>query len=926
MLKKYVILILIIFQFTSVSGQKEAANWYFGKYAGLNFSTKTPLPLSGQMETREGCASISNRNGHLLFYTDGSTVYNRLDSIMPNGTELFGGNSSTQSAIVIPKPRSEFIYYVFTVHHAEKVFTAEKKEGLNYSIVDMSLDNGNGDIVTESKNTHLKTYDVNDPKQFDWKCSEKIAATTSADGKYFWVLTHFTDTFYAFKVDENGVSHEPVTTKTEEYIDIIEYNAPNSLYTNMSAVGYLKISPDGQKIAIVHSSTTKRLTSGKVYLYDFDSATGKVSNKAITLLNGKLPYGVEFSPKSSKVYVSTNDYFISKAGVEFTGSNLYQFDLKSANIPSTITEVHSSPKLGAGALQLAINGKIYRSKKNAVNDGTVISSLAAITKPELKGSSSAYNNDAVNLAGGTNSENGLPPFISSLFLLTFDYEYTCIGDQTHFFITNDDVYDTLIWDFGDGNTSAEVEPYHEYAAPGEYTVTLRTFYGPDENKPIKKSIEILEKMAVLQSPYEFIECDVAGDPKDGMTNFNLPMANQAISLGKENEVEIFYYKDLNTLENDILNENSLPDIYLSQEPNELIFAKVIRKFTTCYSVAQVILKGAKTIELNQETPLFGCNLGDGKAEFDLETKAHNIKNELNLPGHTEVSFHASEHFAALGHEALDGIFVSKPKKIFIRVSNENICYGLGEMDLEMPLITMLNLDETYERCLSEFPLKINAGIDDINERQNYEYEWLDGQKSYEIEIHQPGDYFVTITDKKSLCNSIKSVTINPVSQPIVKNIELQEYADLHTAIVHLENNGDFEYALNNEFGAYQSVPEFPDLAPGSYEIFIRDRRSCHTISKSFFIFGFLKYFTPDGDGEADVWEVKGLNPVDFDYSDIQIFNRYGKILAIIGPDEFWDGTYNGKFLPEDDYWFTVTVTDRDKVSTSYTKHFSLIRN
>ena len=74
------------------------------------------------------------------------------------------------------------------------------------------------------------------------------------------------------------------------------------------------------------------------------------------------------------------------------------------------------------------------------------------------------------------------------------------------------------------------------------------------------------------------------------------------------------------------------------------------------------------------------------------------------------------------------------------------------------------------------------------------------------------------------------------------------------------------------------------------------------------------------------WEVKGIDPGDFQYSNIQVFNRIGKLLASIPPDGHWDGTYNGKRLPSDDYWFTITVVDPDNISTTYTKHFSLLRN
>ena len=120
--------LLILAFFTSIIcfGQKEASNWYFGFGAGIKFN---PLDNSvssvsdGQLSTIEGCTSISDDSGNLLFYTDGSTVLNQNHRIMLNGTGLIGDSSSTQSAIIVPKPNDPNIYYIFTVDNQKNVKT-----------------------------------------------------------------------------------------------------------------------------------------------------------------------------------------------------------------------------------------------------------------------------------------------------------------------------------------------------------------------------------------------------------------------------------------------------------------------------------------------------------------------------------------------------------------------------------------------------------------------------------------------------------------------------------------------------------------------------------------------------------------------------------------------------------------------------------
>jgi gliding motility-associated-like protein len=638
-------------------------------------------------------------------------------------------------------------------------------------------------------------------------------------------------------------------------------------------------------------------------------------------MSGSYPYGVEFSPKSSKLYVTTTGYRPTKEGVEFSGSSIFQFDLSQPNISSTKTEIHHSPRLGGGALQLAINGKIYRSKFD-VQANSGLPSLGAIEKPDRLGDAANYKNDAINLMSGSTSEQGLPPFISQLFLLSFDYEFNCEGEETHFYMTTDDVFDSLIWDFGDGNTSTEIDAYHEYASPGEYEVTLTAILEGIPDRIYKKNVEIHATVGVPQAPYELIECDIDLHKDDGITTFNLSYANDPISLGNEENADVYYYKDLRTLVNDTLNENSLPLLYTNTEPDEMLYAKVILKTSDCYSVGELILKTSQTDEFKAEK-LYGCDLGDGRAEFDLDSHKSSVLALLSLPEDAKVTYHARSDMAATGYEPLTGIYMSKPKSIFIRVSHENICQGIGEVELEIKEAPFSNSDEIINICDQDLPLRIDAGVSQ-EVRAEYTYEWMNGGNTHELEVDDYGEYYVTITDNSTLCSSVRSIRVNPIPAPQVERIELNEEYSSTTATVVLSNEGNFEYALNDENGQYQEEPVFYNLDGGTHSVFIRDLNNCTSVERSFFIFGFPRFFTPNNDGYNDVWEVKGLNPLEFTYTEIKIYNRFGKLLASIPADSYWDGIYNGNLLPADDYWFKVGVTDQNKQTTYYTRNFSLI--
>lgn len=127
------------------TGQSKHGNiWYFDNYAGIDFNVSPPKALTNStLSTLEGCATICDNNGNLLFYTDGISIYTKNHALMNNGSGLKGDPSSTQSGIIVPNPTKTNIYYIFS--------TSDKpSEGLYYSVVDISLNGGLGSVTTKN--------------------------------------------------------------------------------------------------------------------------------------------------------------------------------------------------------------------------------------------------------------------------------------------------------------------------------------------------------------------------------------------------------------------------------------------------------------------------------------------------------------------------------------------------------------------------------------------------------------------------------------------------------------------------------------------------------------------------------------------------------------------------------------------------------
>ncbi|MEL4308236.1 T9SS type B sorting domain-containing protein [Joostella sp. CR20] len=923
---KTLILAIVLFLCNQIFAQKESAYWYFGENAGLNFNTEPPTPLTnGKINSREGCTAISDPNGNLLFYTDGVTVWDRNHTPMPNGEGLFGHISSTESAIIIPNPMSKTSYYIFTID-MPSLFGKKGRvtiEGVNYSEVDMTLNSGFGDIVEGKKNIHLITYDRNDSAQKEFKSSEKITAVTNNDGTAVWVITHFVNKFYAFKVDANGVNDKPIISTTQQTVSPRLFTEGDSKGANPTAIGYLKVSPDGKKIAIAHSSTslgsprTGTKTSGKALLYDFDNATGRVTNQ-VTLLDNEYPYGIEFSPNSKVLYVTSATYVSPRINPSEPVENgfLYQFDLNNGLKKTTIDNSKTVP----GALQLALNGKIYRTGYPGIQEST---SISVINKPNQIGSLCDYSHEVVSLNNRV-TKQGLPPFIQSIFYYSFDYENTCLGDNTQFTITSEDPYDTVEWDFGDKSPTSSVQnPTHQYLAAGTYTVTLTLSINGKKYDPLIKQVTISEPPNVIAGPYLFEQCDLDSNPSDGLSTFNLSNTITELTVNSTEIVNANFYKTQKDAIDDTENTEYLDPIYTNSVVNEKVYAKVFGSNPDCYSIVEIELLTTtpNTITTND---FFGCDYSnDGKAIFDIKSITEEIQdNEKKANGiDITVTLHETQRDAAIGVNPLpDHYETTQTTTVYLKAVSGNNCYGGGEVKLVPEAFPQID-EQAITVCPQDFPITIYTGISP-SQTSNYTYEWNTNPKetTSSIQVNSGGIYEVTVTNKKTACSKTIAITVTEVQVAVLNTINIDDN-DIEV-ILQPSTNTTYEYAVDLETGIYQSSNTFNDLAPGDHKLFVRDSNNCTTISQTFLIIEFPKLLTPNNDRSNDVWNVRGINSSTVGgNAQMYIFDRYGKLLYSFNPltSSGWDGTVNGHLLKPDDYWYHLILPN----GIDYKGHFAI---
>ncbi|PRZ21087.1 T9SS type B sorting domain-containing protein [Flavobacterium granuli] len=906
--------------------QKEAAIWYFGINAGLDFNSGSPVALTnGKLSTAEGCASISDKNGNLLFYTDGSVVYDKSHQLMQNGFGLLGHNSSTQSAIIVPKPNNPNLYYIFTVDEPHPNNADDNplnnidppNNGLNYSLVDLRLNNGLGAISSEEKNVHLITYNKDNEEEVKFKCSEKITAIQHGDGVSFWVITHFKNNFYAFKISSTGVEQKPVKTTFSSNISTGGYNS--------NAIGYLKASPNGKKIAMANASTRSSnelgpknniiRNTGTVLLYDFNSTTGSLANE-MKLLGNSNPYGLEFSAKSKKLYITTNN-FNSESVI--TGSSLLQYDLKSSNIATSNKTINTSLYV-AGGLQLGIDEKIYRATYPILSEGTT--KLSVINNPESDGTNCNYMQNSIDLKAKI-TKLGLPPFITSLFLYSFNYEFNCLGQTTHFYINSVETIDSVLWEFGDGTSSTDREAYHTYARAGDYKVILTKTVNGETRDPLEKVITIYDAPKVLSTPYKLTQCDTQdANPTDGISTFNLALANEGICLGEKN-FEVYYYHSISDAENDIYNTQSIPNIYKNNTPDELLHAKITQPNSSCYSLGSVILHANKNISIIPE-PMHACDLGDGTAAFNLATKTQLIKTDLNLPTDVRLYFYPTENDSALGKNELSDEFISVAKTIYIRAENDEGCYGTGKLELLVETTPQINVLENRIICEGDINPIVTLQPEIISpfSINDFTYTWSTGENTPSISINKEGDYTVVVKNKSD-CSTTINFNVDVSRLARINDIIIHDLKPENQVTIDVVNPDDYKYMIQFQNGTsttFQNSPFFENVPGGIHELVIENTNGCGQIIKEIIVLQAPNYFTPNGDGYNDYWNIKGIN-ANLDLSTtIYIFDRYGKLLKQLSPSDplGWNGIFNGVPLPSDDYWFTVKLANGRKSNGHFT--------
>jgi hypothetical protein len=400
---------LLLFNAADGWAQKEANIWYFGNKTGFDFSAGAPQPLANSARTAgSACVTLADkRTGQLLFYSDAARVWNRQHQLMPHGDSLRGSYTVSQGALVLPVPGQDQQYYLFTLcYDADPSIVPA---GLFYSLVDMRLNGGLGDVMATQKN-----------QQLTGNFNYQLAAVPHTNGRDYWLIARQWDsnTFRTYLVNTQGISLAQM-----QRIGPTQPAQPSVYYD-----GFLKPSPDGKKLAY---ATTGNLP---ISLFDFDAATGLLSHY-ITLGSLLSVGGLSFSPDNSKLYVQNYSLLPDQAANKGQRNIISQFDLAAGNDAAIaasgmsivggnpVTNIRADVQSSNGeyALQLGPDGRLYGNSSYSDPSVPIVPSqenMYVINAPNRRGFACDVRYQTFVFTGGdakTASFNGFPAFLESYF-------------------------------------------------------------------------------------------------------------------------------------------------------------------------------------------------------------------------------------------------------------------------------------------------------------------------------------------------------------------------------------------------------------------------------------------------------------------------------------------------------------------------------
>jgi gliding motility-associated-like protein len=451
-------------------------------------------------------------------------------------------------------------------------------------------------------------------------------------------------------------------------------------------------------------------------------------------------------------------------------------------------------------------------------------------------------------------------------------------------------------------------------------------------------IATVNPLPIIQSAIEFKNCDEDGTA-DGFTDFNL---NEATSIVTNNDANLTVTYHLTASDaNTGSGANPINPMPFNNATANTVYARVENSFG-CFSVSTVKLSVSSTVlPANFNYELAACDIdgnADGFYTFDLAQASTVFINQLPAGQPLSVYYFRTLDDAQLEQNEIQPANYTNETKdsqiLYVRIENENDgnCFGIGPfLTLTVQQIPQFEVIPSATVCLNLPPITLQT----LNPQGIYSYEWTNANgtiisQNSSAEVAEAGIYTVIATSVLNCESFPKTVTVtaSDITTISMDIITVVDDSDNNSIAVNKANLGigDYEFALDSQFGPFQDEPYFEHLSLGIHTLYVNDKNSCGVAVLDIAILGFPKFFTPNGDGQNDTWKIHGNDTNNIQISAIYVYDRFGKLVADVDlTGDGWDGFYNSERLPSADYWYLVKFLDQFGDYREKQGHFSLIR-
>lgn len=446
---------------------------------------------------------------------------------------------------------------------------------------------------------------------------------------------------------------------------------------------------------------------------------------------------------------------------------------------------------------------------------------------------------------------------------------------------------------------------------------------------IKLNVEALPLANTVLIPRQ---CD---DNQDGILRFDTSHLEADLLKGQSySKVSVQYLDSLN---------NPLQD-----SNGQLIYSPFPAIFSTSSQTIKAIVTNQSALGCSDETTIH-FQVDDLAEAFPIPTALTSICDDetdpLNQDGiiafdttnferiilGTQTGMHVKYYEAdgSVLSSPLPNPFITSTQNVKVTIENPLntdciittfipfVVFPLPKIELVNSEIVCLNRPNTF--------IKLTAGIQDGSSPNIYSYNWTKDNSlltNYDstLDINSPGDYTVKVSTPSN-CSRTRSIHAIASDTAHLSPATIIDLKENNSIAINASGQGYYQYSLDNIY-SFQDSNLFENVSPGIHEVFVKDLNECGTVSQMVSVIGIPNFFTPNGDGINDTWNVEGLSTAFNYHTTTSIFDRYGKLIKQIAPTDYgWDGSFNGSSLPADDYWFVVALEDGRIVKG----HFALKR-